>query len=73
MSIKTRIEDSHYMKALMRSAMQQQTIRGAFIETGFHLTSSPERIISMMNSQNVYLNTTRPIHVLGIEESVMEK
>ena len=72
-NIETRIEDSRYLKALLRQAMSQQTMDQIFIEAGYHLTTSSKRLIAMLNMQNKYLNESRAIPVVGISNKVMQK
>ena len=73
LNVETRIEDSQYMKALMKAATQQQLTRGVFIEAGFHISTSTKRLIAILNGQNRYLHSIRPITVVGIASEIMEK
>ena len=73
LSIEARVEDSLYLKELLRAAMRQQQLRGVFIEAGYHLSASPRRMVRMLSNQNKFLNGMKMIPLMGVKEEVMEK
>ena len=73
MNVESRVEDSMYLKELMRKAMEQRKIRGVFIESGFHLTTSPKRMLAMLRTQKKYLESRVGIPLMGLGVEVMER
>ena len=72
-SIETAEADAEYMMHLMREADEKGKIRGTFIESGYHLSATPKRLIISLNNQNHFLNNIRAITVVGIKEEIMNK
>ena len=72
-SVETQEEDAKYMLHLMRETDEQGNIRGCFIESGYHLLAAPKKLIRTPNNQNLVLNNTRAISVVGVNDDIMEK
>ena len=72
-SVETAEEDAEYMMHLMREADEKGKIRGTFIESRYHLSATPKRLIISLNNQNHFLNNIRAIMVVGIKEEIMNK
>ena len=72
-SVETHAEDAEYMLHPLREADKQGKIRGCFIESGYHLSATPRRLIKALNNQNTFLNNTRVISVVGIKEEATKK
>ena len=73
LNLESRLEDSMYLKELMRKATEQRKIRGAFIESGFHLTASSKRMLAVMRGQRKYLESRVGIPLMGLGEEVMQR
>jgi len=51
---------------------QPEELLYLFVPAGHHLSKSPEKMVSMINIQNTYLNEGRILVVVGISKKCME-
>jgi len=59
------------MKILMREDEKKRRIRGEIIEAGYHVLKTLKRSIHVLNNQNIFLNSSRSITIIGVTEDVM--
>ena len=71
MNVEARVEDADYLKLLMTEAFQKGLIQGVFLQAGYHLSSTPKRLMSILKGQSEFLNDCRTVTIIGIKDKVM--
>ena len=70
MYVQCKAEDASGLKALLGRG--KGTRKLAFIPAGYHLQTSPKRVIQALNAHNKYVNARKMIAIVGISEDQMK-
>ena len=73
LNVEARNVDADYLKVLLTEAFQKGKLTGVFLQAGYHLSSSPKKLMGILCKQNEYLNECRTVTILGVRDRVMEK
>ena len=64
-------EDAGLLKDLLGRGKSQRKM--AFVPAGYHLSTSPRRLIEVLSGHNRYVNSRRPVPLIGISETQMDR
>ena len=67
--VQCRAEDANTLKRLLGKGKSTKGL--ALIPAGYHLSSSPKRVLQVLNEHNRYVNSTKMIAIVGMFESQM--